>query len=52
MGEHRRLAGVVVSGLALCRRDAKQFAGSREVLGAPAIGEQAIVTDEIGRAHV
>src|SRR5882757_5452409 len=47
---HRRLVGVGIAGLALRRRDSEQLAGAGEVVGAPAIGEQAIVSDAMEAA--
>ena len=49
---HRRLVGVGVgvAGLVLRWRDAEQLAGAGEVLGAPAIGEQAVVADAVEAA--
>ena len=44
---HRRLVGAGVAGLALRRRDAEQLAGAGDVLGAPAVGEQAVVADAV-----
>ena len=49
-----RLGAAIVSGLGLSRRHVEQFAGSGDVAGACAAGEQAIVADtvEAGRQDV
>src|SRR5207253_11164807 len=38
---------VVICGLGLCRQHGEQFAGSGDVVGSRAAGEQAVVTDTV-----
>ncbi len=45
IGKHRRLIGIHIIGFALWCWDAEQLAGSGEVLGARAVGEEAVVSD-------
>ncbi len=48
IGEHRRLIGIGDRiGLAPWCWDAEQLAGSGDVAGAPAIGEEAVVADAV-----
>ena len=47
IGEHRRLIGIHIIGLALWCWDAEQPARAVEVLGTAAVGEQAVVSDAV-----